>query len=243
MAETITIRRLLSASKRLLGSGRAWLLNAFNIQEVIKSFLSVPEIARDLFIALANTPFPVLQAGNIPDDQLEQNLKQWEKQFGIIPSKSATLQERAAAIQAAWGANGSQGRGYLEQILQTAGVMVYVRENMPSVDYTDEITGGVQYGQRQYGEFLDLPAGNKLQYGGGGKTLLLGNGFLLQDGKNKEVVEAPTDSFEWQQVFIVEGITPGTRISLTEPELNYLIGFILKYKPVHSVAMLRVDVL
>lgn len=239
--DTKILRDLLTATKLMLGNGRAWIVNSFNIQEILKSFLIIPEMARDFYIYVSGTPFPVSQVGVIPDSTLEKSLKEWENQFNIIPATSATINERAIAIESAWSARGSLGRGYLEKIIRDAGIPVRIRENIPAVDYSTELNSRVQYSGVEYNEFL--PIGGNINYGGGSAAFLLGNGSLTsRAGSVGDIVNVPVNETQWQKLLIVEDEAPGDYAPLSASQYQLFLQLFLKYKPMEAVGYIRIAV-
>jgi len=218
---------------KLLGDGRAWFIRALNIKNVIESCLSILVPIRTLYFRIGNIPFPTQNGGFFPDDvksdeDLEVDIKNFELQFDIADVGLATLSERAAFVEVQWGLIGAQSAGYIQFILNSAGIDVYVKENIPEVDlgaYVGNQYNEIQYGQKQYG-----PVGLNL----------LGNGKINIDGEFIDPVNLPITNY-WNYLFIVEGVNYLERIDLSTSQYNILIKLLLKIKPAHTVAWLNIN--
>jgi hypothetical protein len=57
-----------------------------------------------------------------------RELEEWEKQFGLQPSKGLPEATRRSALAAEWAASGGQSPGYIQGVLQAAGFPLYVHE-------------------------------------------------------------------------------------------------------------------
>jgi hypothetical protein len=115
----------------LLPRGAAWRVT---IDKTLRRFFlglsAQPEETRayidkvylDLFPATARSkddPVPAERSGA---------LEEWEKQFGLTPSATASEASRRLALAAEWQATGGQSAGYIQGVLQAAGFNVYVHE-------------------------------------------------------------------------------------------------------------------
>lgn len=267
LPQTKTLSNLLSATKGMLGDGMTWLIQAADIRGVLKSFLNIPEMARTYFIFIGGSTFPTQQIGKIPDEQLEENLKQFEKQFGLKPAVTATLQERAIAVEAQWSITGSLGIKYLQKILNDSGVPVFLRENIPAIDYSADFAnityGGVTYnetfepyydnkikygsgktyGSFRYGEAVP-PYNDYMQYSRNGATaFLLGNGFLTtQEGNVSDIANIPSSLPQWQAVVLVEGEIFGSNATLTAAQYSLFLDLFLTYKRADTVGLCRITI-
>jgi hypothetical protein len=241
LADTKTLRNILSASKSMMGDGMAWLVKADNIKNVLKSFLNIPEMARTYFIFVGTSTFPTEQYSKIPDEQLEENLQQWEKQFGLVPAVTSTLQERAIAVEAQWSLTGSLGIKYFQKILNDSGIPVFLRENIPPVDYSNDLNS-ISYGSTDYKKFLSVE-GYDVNYNTGAGSFLLGNGFLTtQAGDVEDIVNTPSTLPQWQAVILVEGAVFGSTVTLTAQQYNLFLELFLRYKRMDSIGLCRITV-
>jgi len=127
------------------------------------------------------------------DEMREDAIINWEKQLGITPAPSDTLQERREMIEASWAIVGSLGPGYIEAALQNAGFDVVVKENLPAVN----LTTGTQIEYAAHGGATQsvFSTYGTAQFGQGLDGYFLGNGLLLQnDGTKVDPFVIPTGS-------------------------------------------------
>ena len=205
---------ILKSFKRLLGNGRAWVLRAPNIKNTVKAFLPPLYDVQNMFYRVAMTPFPTQ---NTYADDITADLKMFENQFGI-DNPPTTTQDRAQFVEAQWGMVGAQGWGYIESVLQKAGLSVTVVENLPIAEVIG--TGLTQYGQLQYGQN---------QYGAGGYKVI-GNGLLNIGGVKVDPVVVTSN----ESVFVVYSET-----ILTNQQYQVLEDLILRIKSLNTVCILR----
>jgi hypothetical protein len=118
----------------------------------------------------------VLESG-VPGYIPEEALDDWEFFLNLDKNDSLTIEERNDRIVGKISAQGGQGPGYIQNVLQDAGYPVYVTENVPQVDPTTKTGwlipgpptysiqslyaasyGGCTYGSRTYGQkqFSDI---------------------------------------------------------------------------------------
>lgn len=220
----------------LVGDGWAWTLRAVNIEAFIKSLLSVLVKARNFYIRIARVPFPTIRGGIITDDlktseELAEDIENLERQFGITPLFTDTLEQRALVVEAQWGLTGSQGRGYLQNALTNAGIPVVVKENLPAQDLTllaSTQYGQVQYGQNSYGSY---------------EVEILGNGIITLDNISNDPVTEMDSLEKWANCFIVESENWLVPATLNQSQYNTLKFLLLKLKPADKVVLMNVKVI
>lgn len=213
---------ILQSFKRLLGNGRAWLLNAPGIQETIQAFLKPVYDLWNNGYRIALTPFPTQNQYN---NDLESDLSAFEDQFGIN-NPSTVKNERAGQIEAQWGMVGGQGYQYIEKVLKSAGLPVKVIENLPVQNFN--IAGRIQYGNIGYGETIE---GSIVQYGEMTSYKLIGNGVLNITGTNYD----PVIINNCKYAFIIKCISP-----LTAAQYEILVNIILQIKPLQTVCLVKI---
>jgi hypothetical protein len=181
--------KLFTTFKLLLGKGRAFNLQGQNIQNVSKSFLKPFEDLTRIFHKIAFTPFPSENVYN-NNEELTQDINNFENQFNVEPNNRATIKERAKNVEMQFGLVGGQSFEYLQHNLKNAGLDVRVVENIPPKNILSENI--VQYGIIQYNA-NDEDEDHK-QYAMYGKSgfLLMGNGILqvkeYDETQKKEII-------------------------------------------------------
>lgn len=181
--------RMTKAFNALLPGGRVSAMQAIAVKMLRDSCVSMYD---DLYLFIDGI---WKDLGSIDGNEMREDaIINWEKQFGLKPAPSDTLQNRRDAIEAAWGLVGSCGPGYIEEALQRAGYDVQVTENIPAtslgevnlIQFAAHVTA-LQYAahggatQSQFGEITSGDIG-----------YLLGNGYLLlDDGTFVDPVQTP----------------------------------------------------
>jgi len=199
----------------------------------------------------------------------EDAIIQLEKQFGLRPAETDTLEDRRSVIELVWRAGG-QGPGVLQEKLQAAGFDVIVVENIP---YADLTLGDALQMTTATTNFTMTTSVSTLMFGENEAGYLLGNGRLLQeDGSRSDPVvtpvaagagQAPTFGADvppaalitfgavagktfgneinrWAYVFSVEG-TGGALASIASQRREAFERIILQWKPAHLAVLLRVE--
>ena len=115
----------------------------------------------------------------------------WERQFGLTPAASDTLQNRRDAIEAAWALTGFCGPGYIESALNRAGFDVKVVENIPAINLP--IGTVIEFANHGTAlQFANHGGATQKVFGEGLGGFILGNGYLLQnDGTLDDPFETP----------------------------------------------------
>lgn len=227
---------LFTTFKILLGKSRAFHLNETNISNISKSFLTPFEDLIRIFRKLAFTPF-VSQNSYSTENEQEQDIINFETQFDVNPTSSATISERAKNIEAQFGLVGGQSWKYIENSIQNIGIRVRVVENIPIKDLIS--TNLIQYGNNQYN-------GQYAMYGKSG-YLMLGNGSLQFRNKNisdisnnsEIVIQDPITISGNTHLFLIESSESGP-IKMTSSQLSILIDLLLRIKPLDQVALINV---
>jgi hypothetical protein len=125
--------KLFTTFKLLLGKGRAFNLQEKNIQNISKSFLKPFEDLIRIFHKIAFTPFPSENKYN-NSEELNQDIDNFEDQFGVESNSRATIKERAKNVEMQFGLVGGQSFEYLQHNLRNAGIDARVVENIPTKD-------------------------------------------------------------------------------------------------------------
>jgi hypothetical protein len=241
--------KLFTTFKLLLGKGRAFNLQESNIQNISKSFLKPFEDLTSIFHKIAFTPFPSENKYN-NQEELTQDINNFENQFNVEPNSRATIEERAKNVEMQFGLVGGQSFEYLQHNLRNAGLSIRVIENIPTKDLLSNNI--VQYGIIQYNA-NDEDEDHK-QYAMYGKSgfLLIGNGILqvkeydeIQQKEiivNKDPVTIDKNNPETlSYLFLIEKAEGGT-IDLTTGQLGILINLILKIKPADKIALVNLNI-
>jgi hypothetical protein len=242
--------KLFTTFKLLLGKGRAFNLQEKNIQNVSKSFLKPFEDLVRIFHKIAFTPFPSENKYN-NQEELQQDINNFENQFNLEPNNRATINERAKNVEMQFGLVGGQSFEYLQHNLRNAGIDVRVVENIPVKDLLSNNI--VQYGLIQYNANDENE--DRRQYAMYGKSgfLLIGNGILqvkeYDEMKQKEIivnkdpVSLNKDNPEaLNHLFLIEKAEGGI-INLTAGQLDILINLILKIKPADAIALINMNII
>jgi hypothetical protein len=109
--------------QHLLPDSTAWRLTiAKTLRSFFEGLAGAPADARSFVDLVFEDRFPA--TARDPNGALSE----WEKQFGLTPSSSASEVTRRLALAAEWAATGGQSPSYLEGVLQTAGFDVWVYE-------------------------------------------------------------------------------------------------------------------
>ena len=220
----------------MLGDGLAWSMRAMNMQDVIKSLLSITLDIRRHFIRISRLPFPTVQGAILKDD--DRTDEEWavdianlEKQFGITPNFAQSLTERAIIAEKHWALVGSESQASLQKILDDLGVPIFIKENIPQQSLYS--TGGNLYNAIQYG-FKSYSRGF---------SRLLGNGQIRTTNEFYDPINIPSTDDEWTNVFIVEGEAWQEEALLTQSQYDILVFILLKVKPVQTLAFMNVKVI
>lgn len=203
--------------KKLLGNGRAWWgLNDFTNQ-VLNIFASP---ADDLYKALKSLLYV-----HKPTQNLDlYNIKCGEQLFEI-KNKPADLETRALNVERQWQMlNGCQGYKYIESQLIKAGYAVRVSENIPFGIVNINTSSVIQYGQHQYGQFVN---GKQAQYGQN-SCLIIGNGNINNSG----IYMDPVQIDKGKKCFFIEVLTP-----LSSANFTCLTEIITQIKPAHTIVL------
>ena len=128
--------------KRLLGDGRAWRLVNPNIKALVYALIKPFYDIRKAGYRIVYAPF--LSHNNYADkDEKLTDVENYEDLFGIQPL-SDILSERQANVEVQWALRGGQGFGYIQQVLERAGILSKVIENIPMKDLSN--MGAFEYG-------------------------------------------------------------------------------------------------
>jgi hypothetical protein len=225
---------LFTTFKILLGKSRAFHLNETNISNISKSFLTPFEDLIRIFRKLAFTPF-VSQNTYSTENEQEQDIINFETQFDVNPTSTATITERAKNIEAQFSLVGGQSWNYIENSIKNIGIKARVVENIPIKDLIS--TNLIQYGNNQYN-------GQYAMYGKSG-YLMLGNGSL--QFRNKDISETDSEIINQDPItisgnthlFLIESSESGP-IKMTSSQLSILIDLLLRIKPLDQVALINV---
>ena len=118
-------KKVKTAFKKLLGSGRAWLTPTGFTDGLYDIFVEPLEELRETIKNIKLTHFPVTYTN-------ENNIVNSEEMFDITDIDGKTLTERAQEVEKQWLTfSGTQTYKQLENILQKKGLPVYVIENIP----------------------------------------------------------------------------------------------------------------
>ncbi|HSQ98088.1 MAG TPA: hypothetical protein VLL98_05235 [Rickettsiales bacterium] len=225
---------LFTTFKILLGKSRAFHLNETNISNISKSFLTPFEDLIRIFRKLAFTPF-VSQNNYSTENEQKQDIINFETQFDVNPTSSATISERAKNIEVQFGLVGGQSWNYIENSIQNIGIKVRIVENIPIKDLIS--TNLIQYGNNQY-------SGQYAMYGKSG-YLMLGNGSLqfrnkdISETDSEIVIQDPITISGNTHLFLIESSESGP-IKMTSSQLSILIELLLRIKPLDQVALINV---
>jgi hypothetical protein len=225
---------LFTTFKILLGKSRAFHLNETNISNISKSFLTPFEDLIRIFRKLAFTPF-VSQNTYSTENEQEQDIINFETQFDVNPTSTATITERAKNIEAQFSLVGGQSWNYIENSIKNIGIKARVVENIPIKDLIS--TNLIQYGNNQYN-------GQYAMYGKSG-YLMLGNGSL--QFRNKDISETDSEIINQDPItisgnthlFLIESSESGP-IKMTSSQLSILVDLLLRIKPLDQVALINV---
>jgi hypothetical protein len=237
--------KLFKTFKLLLGKGRAFNLTEPNISSISKAFLKPLEDLTRIFHKIAYTPFPsenTYNSSNNKQDELKQDIVNFEQQFNIESNNKTTLLERAKNIEAQFGLVGGQSFEYLQNNLINAGLDVRVVENIPVQNLLSQNI--IQYGINEYNGEYSI-------YGKSG-YLMIGNGILqikeyneitnVYEIVNKDPVQVDNTTESLSHLFLIEKRNGGT-INITSGQLDILIDLILKIKPADQVALVNVTII
>jgi hypothetical protein len=225
---------LFKTFKLLLGKSRAFHLNETNISNISKSFLKPFEDLIRIFRKIAFTPFVSQNTYSTKNEQ-KQDIINFESQFDINPTTSATITERAKNIEAQFGLVGGQSWKYIQNSIKNIGIEARVVENIPIKDLIS--TNLIQYGNNQY-------SGQYAMYGKSG-YLMLGNGTLQFRNKNtsetnSEIINQDPITINGNtHLFLIESSEAGP-IKMTSSQLSILIDLLLRIKPLEQIALINV---
>jgi hypothetical protein len=109
--------------QHLLPDSTAWRLTiARTLRYFFEGLAGAPADAREFVDLVFEDAFPA--TARDPNGALSE----WEKQYGLTPSSTASEESRRLALAAEWAATGGQSPAYIEGVLQAAGFDVYVYE-------------------------------------------------------------------------------------------------------------------
>lgn len=209
--------------KRLLGDGRAWRLVNPNIKALVHALIKPFKDIRRAGYRIVYAPF-LTQNRFASDDEKLADVENYENLFGIQPI-SNILQERQSNAEVQWALRGGQGFGYIEQVMERAGIKIKVIENIPMKDLSN--LGAYEYGFTQYGQTVN---DDKVQYGASGYKLIC-NGALYYGENYKE----PAVITKWDKVLIIDVINP-----LTYGQYKTFIDLLLRTKPMEMAALCKI---
>ena len=154
--------------KRLATIGEAyWLFKNKQHTKLMEALAEEPERIKTFF---NNVKLSGIPDGNLPADSLDD----WDTFLALPRNDSLSNTERNERITGKYTSQGGQGPDYIQDTMQTAGFLVYVVENFPSVTDPHTLTGllipgppvyetkkiydatygGVTYGGTTYGAYL-----------------------------------------------------------------------------------------
>lgn len=209
--------------KRLLGDGRAWRLVNPNIKALVHALIKPFKDIRRAGYRIVYAPF-LTQNRFASDDEKLADVENYENLFGIQPI-SNILQERQSNAEVQWALRGGQGFGYIEQVMERAGIKVKVIENIPMKDLSN--LGAYEYGFTQFGQTVN---DDKVQYGASGYKLIC-NGALYYGENYKE----PAVITKWNKVLVIDVINP-----LTYGQYKTFIDLLLRTKPMEMAALCKI---
>lgn len=225
--------------------------------------ITTQKTLRSLVEGLSEAPAEARQfIDDIYDDlrpSTTRELEEWERQFGLMPSATASEASRRLALAAAWQAQGGQSPHYIQDVLQAAGFDVYVHEWWvpPNVsprtarnprDYTDDpLVGSVQC--TEVGFLADQPQCND------GSTPALATGqpqcnrFLANQVRylvNLNLTDVapppvPDDSGAWPYFLYIGGETFPDNASVAGSRREEFERLVLKIRPAHLWIVLLID--
>lgn len=210
--------------KILLGDGRAWRLVNSNIRALVFALIKPFKDLRQAGYRIVYAPFLTHNSYASEEDQLI-DVENYEDLFGVEPV-SNVLKERQYNIEAQWALRGAQGYGYIEKVMERAGIKVKVIENIPMKDLSH--IGAFEYGFTQYGQNVNDV---KAQYGASGYRLI-GNGNLYYNNKYND----PVKITRWDKVILIEVINP-----ITYGQYKIFIDLLLRTKPMEIVCLCKLN--
>ncbi len=208
--------------KILLGNGRAWRLVNPNIRAIVFALIKPFKDLRLAGRRIVYAPFLTQNHYASEEEQLI-DVENYENLFGIEPV-SNILKERQYNTEAQWALRGAQGFGYIEKVLERAGIKVKVIENIPMKDLSH--IGAFEYGFTQYGQNVNDV---KVQYGASGYRLIA-NGNLYYGDKYND----PAVITRWDKVILVEVINP-----ITYGQYKTFVDLLLRTKPMEIVCLCK----
>lgn len=177
-------------------------------------------------------------------------LEEWERQFGITPSDTETVNARRLALAAEWQAVGGQSPSYIQGVLQTAGFNIFVHEWWSS---------GPPYVARDPRSYTTIPLVGFYQCTADGEptqpacsalaTQPQCTDFLANDPHylvNKDLTQrvpprVPDDPAKWPYFIYVGGETFPTHATVDITRRAEFERLILKLRPTHNWIVTLVD--
>jgi uncharacterized protein YmfQ (DUF2313 family) len=157
------LQQLLSLSKQLFPTGRAFRIPANSLKEKVeKGLLASEERAYNDAVGILDSILPD------NDNFTAEDATRWEQRLGMIVNPDVDLEDRKAAIIRKYNHPGTilarQSAGYIQEQLQLAGFDVYVHENIPEQSIIDLLQsnslipqwGGFEFGELEFGDALTI---------------------------------------------------------------------------------------
>jgi uncharacterized protein YmfQ (DUF2313 family) len=232
-----TLDQIMTLTKQLLPTGRAWWMPARGPFERLMTGLQLSESrAYDDARSILDSIFP--DNNNFTADDATA----WETRLGLVSNQLVALSDRKMAIQRKMNHPGSvaprQNYRYLEGQLRDAGFDVHVYENRFADYYQGYVTktptqfSTLPYPLRsvQYGE---------VQYGNGNYGLDYSN--KIANSINESIDNAFLIGTDFRSTFFIGGSTPGSWAIVDVNRKTEFRQLVLKIKPVQTVAFLLIN--
>lgn len=176
-------------------------------------------------------------------------LSDLEREYGIIPDTSLSDSVRRAMLTSiVYAIPHTASWNHVQDSLWAAGFTnLYVTPNNPAVDPND-VGGDLLVNGPLYSS--QLPAyykasGSDIAYSGHSRAY---SGYYLSMARTEKAYSIPDVFWAWHNIFWIGGQASGWPDTPTVPSVNVdaqretqLKNLILKYKPVHTWAMLRIS--
>lgn len=223
-------QQILSLTKRLYPTGRAWRLFLGSRFEQVHLAL------RDTEVEAYTAGLEVLNK-ILPDNTnfTAQDASDWERRLGISASTQTSLEDRKAAILRKYSHPGNVlGRSsavYLEGQLQAAGFNVFVHENPTGIDPSTFFTSTNSLNFAGENAFF----GPEVRFGGGV------GGFLVVNSLDPSIDQNFNLGSDFRNTFFIGGATLGDFANVPQAREIEFRQLILTLKPAHLAGALLIN--